>query len=54
MFLKEIYKWPKDEEEDVSNYRVTLRERKDTGNGKRKHYIAFCEELALKEAMDLS
>jgi hypothetical protein len=32
MLLKEIYKRAKDEEEDISNYRVTLREREDTGN----------------------
>ena len=32
MLLKEVYERPKDEEEDVSNYRVTLREREDTEN----------------------
>jgi hypothetical protein len=36
----ERYTGPEDEEEDVSSYWVTLREREDTGNWKRKPYIA--------------
>jgi hypothetical protein len=43
-----------DEEEDVSSYWAILREREDTGNWKRKHYVALCGELVLEEAMDLS
>jgi hypothetical protein len=33
---------------------MILMNRQDTGNGKRKHYIALCGELALEEATDLS
>ena len=33
---------------------MTLRNRDDTENRKRKHYIALSGELALEEAMDLS
>jgi hypothetical protein len=33
---------------------MTLRKREDTGNQKRKHWIALCGELALEETMDLS
>jgi hypothetical protein len=32
---------------------VTLRKRKDSGNVKRQHYIALCEELAMEEAMGM-
>jgi hypothetical protein len=32
---------------------MTLRKREDNGNGKRKHQIALCGELALEEAVDL-
>jgi hypothetical protein len=32
---------------------MTSRKGGDTGNGKRKHQIALCCELVLKEAMDL-
>jgi hypothetical protein len=39
---------------DVSSYRTTLGKSEDTGNRRRKHYIARCGELALLEAMDLS
>jgi len=42
------------EEEGVSSYWMTLRKKKDTGNWKRKHYIALCGELALEETMDMS
>jgi len=41
------------EEEDVNSYWVTFTKRKDTGNWKRKHYIALSGELTLEEAMDL-
>jgi hypothetical protein len=37
---------------DISSCRITLRKREDTGNGKRKHYIAFFGELALEDSMD--
>jgi hypothetical protein len=33
---------------------MTIREREDTGNLKRKHQIAICEKLALEDVMDLS
>jgi hypothetical protein len=33
---------------------MTLRNRKDTGNGNRKHYTTLFGELALEEAKDLS
>jgi hypothetical protein len=33
---------------------MTLRKCEDTGNRKRKHYIALCGELALEEAVDVS
>jgi hypothetical protein len=33
---------------------MILREREDTGNWKRNHYIALSGELALEEATDLS
>jgi hypothetical protein len=33
---------------------MALRKTECTGNGKRKHYIALCGEMALEEAMDLS
>ena len=52
--LKEEYKGREDEEEDVSNYWMTLRKREDNGNSKRKHQIALSGELALEEAMGLS
>jgi hypothetical protein len=38
---------------DISSYWMTLRKREDTGNRKRKHYIALCEELPLEGFMDL-
>jgi hypothetical protein len=41
-----------DEEEDVRIYRMTLRERENTGNW--KHYIALVGELDSEEAVDLS
>jgi len=44
----------KDEEEDVSRYCMTLRTRVDTGHVQTKQQIAFCGELALKEATDLT
>jgi len=33
---------------------MTLGKRGDTGNRKRKHWIALYEELTLEEGMDLS
>jgi hypothetical protein len=33
---------------------MTLRKQDDTGNLKRKHWVAFCGELALEEAVELS
>jgi len=48
--LKERQTGREDDEEDISN----CRKRGDTGNWKRKHYIANRGELALVEAMDLS
>jgi hypothetical protein len=33
---------------------MALRKREDTGISRRKHYIAFSEELSLEEAMDIS
>jgi hypothetical protein len=33
---------------------MTLRKRKDAVNWKRKQRFALCEELALKESIDLS
>jgi len=36
----------------VSSYWMTLRKREDTGNRKRKYYIAHCGELALEDSMD--
>jgi hypothetical protein len=33
---------------------MALRKREDTGNCKRKHYIALCGELVLEEAADMS
>lgn len=41
-----------EEEEDVSNYRMTTRIREDTGNWKGKHHNALCE-LALEEMVEL-
>jgi len=35
-----------EDEKDVSIYWMILRKGKDTGNLKRKHYIALCAELA--------
>jgi hypothetical protein len=35
-------KWREDEEEYVSSYWMTWRKRRDTGNLKRKHWIALC------------
>jgi hypothetical protein len=32
---------------------MTFRKREVTGNGKRKHWIALCRELALEMAMDI-
>jgi len=43
-----------DDEEDVSSYGVTLRQREGTGSWKRKYYIALYGELDLQEAVDLS
>jgi hypothetical protein len=31
---------------------MIIREREDSGNWKRRHYVAMFKELALKEAMD--
>ena len=39
---------------NVSSYWMTLRKREGTGNGKRKHQIALCGELAMEGATDLS
>jgi hypothetical protein len=33
---------------------MSLIKREDNGNGKRKHQIVLCGELALEEAVDLS
>jgi hypothetical protein len=33
---------------------MTFRKRQDTGNRKRKHYIALCGELALEEMLHIS
>jgi hypothetical protein len=46
--------WQENEEEGVSSYWVNACKREDTGNWKRKHWIWFCGELALEEAMDVS
>jgi hypothetical protein len=43
-----------EEEENVSSYRMTLRKRQDTGNCKRKHWIALYGEQTVEKAMDLS
>jgi len=43
-----------EDEKDVSIYWMILGKGEDTGNLKRKHYIALCAELALGEAMDVS
>jgi hypothetical protein len=51
---KEAYKWRKDEEEDASNYCMTLRKRKDIGNWKWKHYITLYGEVALEKTVDMS
>ena len=45
-------KWREDEEEEVRGYWMTLTKWQDIGNWNRKHQIAFCGELALKEATD--
>jgi hypothetical protein len=42
------------QEKDVSSYWMTLRKRQDTGNLKRKHYIALSVERALEDAMEES
>ena len=47
-------KWWKEEEEGVSSYFMTLRKRKDTGNGKEKRQVVLCEELSMEEATSLS
>jgi hypothetical protein len=44
-----MIKWRQDEEEDVSNHFITLRER-GTVTSKSKHYIALCGERALAGA----
>jgi hypothetical protein len=41
-------------EEDVSGYWITLSKREAIVNCERKHEIAFFEELAVEEAIDLS
>jgi len=33
---------------------MTFKKREDTGNIKRKHYIALCGELAFEDAMHIS
>ena len=38
----------------VSSYWATLRKRRDTVNLKSTHWIALCEELTFREAVDLS
>jgi hypothetical protein len=45
-------KMTEDEEEYVSRYWMTLKKRKDTGNLKRKPWIALCGEIAVEECMD--
>jgi hypothetical protein len=42
-----------DGEAGVSSYWTTLRKREDTGNGKRKHWIAAYGEVAFEEDTDL-
>jgi hypothetical protein len=48
----------RDEENDVSSYRMTFRKTEDTGVLNRKHQSTLCTlyslKLALEEAMDLS
>jgi hypothetical protein len=39
---------------EVSSYWITLGKGDDTGNRKRKFYIAFCRELALEKAINLT
>jgi hypothetical protein len=38
-----------DEEKDENSYWITLKETEDTGIWKRKHWIALCGELVLKD-----
>jgi hypothetical protein len=48
--------WQEDneeKEEDNSHFGMKLRRWEDTGNWKRKHYIALSGEFTLEEAMDL-
>jgi len=45
--------WREEDEEDVNSYWITLRKGDNTGNGKWKHYIALCGELALDDTTDL-
>ena len=40
---KKGYKWQEDEEEEVSNYWMTLRKWQDIGNYKWKHHFVFCD-----------
>jgi len=51
--MKEWWKWQEDEE-DVSIYWMTVRQREDTGNWRRKHLVEMFREIVLEEAMDLS
>jgi hypothetical protein len=38
----------------MSRYLMNLSKSKDTGNWKRKHWIAICGEVVLEEAVELS
>jgi hypothetical protein len=46
--MKFLNQWREEDEEDVSRYWVTLREKEGAGNLERKHKIAPCGELALE------
>jgi hypothetical protein len=48
---KHAMKGREDEEENVSSYWMILRKREDTGNRKRKHWMAHCVDLNWEEAL---
>jgi len=42
-----------DDEEDVSNCRVTVRNREDNRISNRTHYVSFSGDVALEQAVDV-
>jgi hypothetical protein len=56
--LKERYregqKWREDEDEDVSSYLMTLKEKRGYWKLKEEALVALCGKLALEESVDLS